>query len=318
MPKSYGFNELDEKIKSLIKLPLSKLLLQAAKLNQRHETSAVFYTEFSSSAAFNKDLIQKLIGNKVKLLSKSDFRTALWIPAWDNSVGLNQVLGELSNFKNELNKNDLDYYLILPDPLICLEKSRLESISLEEFLMQFSELGECETQAVVADNTMFALLRRIMTTDVKVRVAIDVSLLEDPFHVLKGPDVGIDDNLGLLRLCNEAYEIQNEFEEYSSGYSVHLTSSLDDSKQTLSSPFAVPLLRLICLLRHIFPSSVLLTTTPSLVGRNLYLLLDELGVSSLCEGALNIDSSEKLNLPLLSEISELKYSRLAYAEKFNL
>ena len=289
----------DEEFEALRKFSLPDLLYSAVERSPKQYTVAITYLDLDKLLSDDSQFVDQLF-------SKGPNRAAplaLWICSWDNSVSLERAIGYLSALKQKLVDNKFAFHFVLPNPYIIAEKARLSAISIESFLQKFIELADCETQPIEADETAYQLLRRVMSLGVRTNVVLDVSVLEDPLHVAKGPEMDIDDDLVLNRICNSAFELKYALKDYSELYSVQTFSFSSQAKQTLSSPFAVPLLRLLCFLRHIFPTPVQLSSSPGLLGKHLYLLINELGICSRREGALEIDSAKSLNLPLLSEIS---------------
>jgi len=298
----YDFTNIetfDEVFDSFRKLPLSELLSSAVDRSPGQSTLAIAYLDMDNLLLDDTPFIEQLLTNKLTKVA----RLALWISEWDNSISLEKILGYLTALKQKLIENRFNFHFVLPNPYICLEKAKLSSISIEQFFQKFMSLANCETQPIEANETAFQLLKRVMAVGVRTNVVLDVSLLDDPLHVAKGPDINSDDDIVMNRVCGLAYELKQALSDYSNLYSVQTFSFSSELRQTLASPFAVPLLRLLCLLRYIFPAPVLLSPFPGSVGKHLYLLLNEFGICSRREGALEVESAKALNLPLLSEIS---------------
>jgi len=296
-----NIESFDEEFDLLRQLSLPKLLSAAVERSPKQVTEAVTYLDMERLLVDDLRFVDQLFSKD----NKRAIPLALWICNWDSSISVEKVVGYLSALRQKLIENNFDFHFVLPNPFICSEKARLSSSSIESFFQKFTQLARCETQPIEADETVFQLLRRVMALGVRTNIVIDLSLLEDSLHVSQGPDLNSDDDLVLSRICNSAYELKIALADYSNLYAVQTFSFSGESRQTLSSPFAVPLLRTLCFLRHIFPSSTLLSASPGSLGKHLYLLINELGICSRCQGALEIDSAKSLNLPLLSEISRI-------------
>jgi hypothetical protein len=300
----YSFSSIetfDDEFNSLRKLALPRLLSSAVDRSPNQSASAIAYLDMKRLLVDDSQFVEQLFSDE----NRSSAPLALWICNWENSVSVEKIVGYLTALKEKLVQNKFDFHFVLPDPVVCSEKARLCSISIDNFLRKFTVLASCETQPIVASEAVIPLLKRVMSLGIRTNIIVDVSLIEDPLHVAKGPDFDADDDIILNRVCSSAYELKVALANFSSLYSIQTFSFSSEVKQTLSSPFAVPLLRTLCLLRHIFPSSVLLSASPGLLGKHLYLLINELGICSRREGAFDVQSSKSLNIPLLSEITRI-------------
>lgn len=300
----YSFSStetFDDEFNSLRKLPLPKLLSSAVDRSPKQSASAIAYLDMKRLLVDDSQFVEQLFSKE----NRSAAPLSLWICNWENSVSVERIIGYLTALKEKLVQNKFDFHYVLPDPFVCSEKARLCSISIDKFLRKFTVLASCETQPIVESQAVIQLLKRVMSLGIRTNIIVDLSLIEDQLHVAKGPDFDADDDLILNRVCSSAYELKMTLANFSSLYSIQTFSFSSEVKQTLSSPFAVPLLRTLCLLRHIFPSSVQLSASPGLLGKHLYLLINELGICSRREGAFDVDSSKSLNIPLLSEITRI-------------
>ena len=289
----------DEELAELQKLSLTDLLSSAVERSPKRYTVAIVFLDLNKLLVDDTEFVTGLFSKAPNKLTP----LALWISNWDSTISTERVIGYLSVLRQKLVEHKFNFHFVLPNPYVCAEKARLSSVSLENFLDKFTVLADCETQPIVANDSAFQLLKRVMAHGIRTNIVLDVSVIEDPLHVTTGPEFDLDDDIVLSRICSSAFELKHALKNFSELYSVQTFSFSSQTRQTLASPFAVPLLRLLCFLRHIFPTPVLLSSSPGALGKNLYLLINELGICSRREGALEIETAESLNLPLLSEIS---------------
>lgn len=302
----YSFSTIekfDNEFNSLRKLSLAKLLSSAVDRSPKQIISAICYLDIEKLLVDDSQFVDQLLSQK----NRNSTPLALWISNWDSSISVQRVVGYLSALRERLIDYKYNFCFVLPDPCICSEKARLSSLSLESFFRKFTSMAPCQTQPIVAEHSVFQLLKQVMSLGVHANLLIDLSLIEDTLNIARGPDHEVADDLILNRICIAAYELKTALSDFSNSYSIQTFSFSNEMKQTLSSPFAVPLVRTLCLLRHIFSPPVLLSASPGLLGKNLYLLINELGICSRLEGAFDCHSAESLNLPLLSEISRLSH-----------
>ncbi len=309
-------DDFEERTKEYLTLPLSRLVFLAAKHRRKHKIRPCLF--LPPSLLTSPDAAAAAVTATIPLIPElpSHSRVLLIIPSDDSvPLSLSVLFSALERIRENLLHSqlaDLNMQLEIGLPSIswCLKRAENENRTLEDLLRDFMKQGQVSILTSIQEDR--ATQRRILQIGVTLKVRFDISIIDDGLHIVRGPDPIQPDNLHILRACYELFELESEFREFRLLYSIELYSDALLEPKTLETPFAAPLLRLLSLFRLLLPAQVPLFISPRIIGKNLALLFDDLGVISGLDGAISKETASTFNMPLLSEVASVKeYSSLS-------
>ena len=311
----------EEDIHELLELPLSELVLLASKKtlpSKLEPVIAINLAELIEKTAIVENICERFLKHSKEINISSSVPTlpTIWPIGWTELSSLNPFIESVHELAERFAGPNSKLKLVLPDPEQSFQIAKTHKLSLEKFYNTLNENAdlnriECHTQSYAfkpqkceAASTDF--LATTINAGVVAHLNLDFSILDDSLHIAAGPELDFDDNFGLLRIGAQIFEIEAEFSKYSSNYCIDVVPRPAFKKQTLESPFAIPVLKGLCLTRIIFPENISIFISPTLVGKNLYLFFKDLKICQIGQGAIDLESALALRMPLFSEISEFK------------
>lgn len=302
-----------ETAEKLVSLPLAALfglvelrLLRRKRAFRQENTRAIILINFSAQKESTfAGLLQRL-----ELVSQFlPKEKALWIQfdGWRDTQLISEILPFIQILEQKASEFHSQINFITPPLNECALLAKANSIPLDQLFSALRDRGfVLSAPGPWTDYESSALEHGIVPS-----VQFDLSYLGDQFHVASGPnDRGErhEDSILLTRHVGNVLEVRDELESW-----VLSPIWLDSTdRQTLRSPFALPLAKAIAISRLILPDHIAVEGPPLLLGRHLAQLLSNYRISSLGSAAADLFTAETLKVPLLSEVDPLAADDVPY------